>query len=117
MMAIPNPLPLDIRELSLDAVRDELCMWQRKGLARIPRTDAEADRVAMLWARIDRASRGEQRKARANGATFTDGYESNPPVYYCEVCGGYASHGYGVNLRAGKIGKWYCAKHKPQVSL
>ena len=110
MMAIPNPLPLDIREMSLDAVRDELCMWQRKGLAGIPR------RVAVLWARIDRACRVEQRKARANGATFTDGYESNPPVYYCEVCGGYTSHGYGVNLRAGKTGKWYCAKHKPQVA-
>ena len=115
-MALPNSLPLDIREMSLDTVRDELRMWQRKGLAAIPRTDAEADRVAVLWARIDRACRVEQRKARANGATFTDGFESNPPVYYCEVCGGYASHGYGVNLRADKTGKWYCAKHKPRVA-
>ena len=115
MMAIPNPLPLDIREMSLDAVRDELCMWQRKGLAGIPRTDAAADRVAMLWARIDRASRVEQRKARANGATYTDGYETDKPVYRCETCGGYASHGYGVNMRAGK-GQWFCSEHKPQVA-
>ena len=116
MMALPSPLPLDIRELSLDAVRDELRMWQRKGLAAIPRTDAEADRVAMLWARIDRASRVEQHKARARGATFTDNFPSNPPIYRCETCGAYASHGYGVNLRAGKTGRWYCNTHKPQVT-
>ena len=115
-MATPNPLPLDIREMSLDAVRDELCMWQRKGLAGIPRTDAAADRVAMLWARIDRASRVEQHKARARGATFTDNFPSNPPIYRCETCGAYASHGYEVNLRAEKTGCWYCNTHKPQVT-
>jgi hypothetical protein len=115
-MTMPNPLPLDIHEISLDAVRDELRTWQRKGLAGISRTEAEADRIAMLWARIDRASRVKQRKARANGATFTDNYETDKPVYYCEVCGGYASHGYGVNLRAGKTGRWYCNTHKPQVT-
>ena len=115
MMTMPNPLPLDIREISLDAVRDELREWQHKGLAGIPRTDAEADRVAMLWARIDRACRFEQRKARAKGATFTDNFESNPPVYRCEVCGEYASHGFDVNLRAGK-GRWCCSAHKPEVT-
>jgi hypothetical protein len=100
-MTMPNPLPLDIREMSLDAVRDELRIWQRKGLAGIPRADAEADRIAMLWARIDRVCRVEQRKARANGATYTDGYETDKPIYRCETCGGYASHGHGVNVRKG----------------
>ena len=115
MMALPNPLPLDIREISLDAVRDELRTWQRKGLAGITRTEAEADRIAMLWERIDRACRAEQRKARANRATFADGYETDKPIYRCETCGGYASHGYGVNMRAGK-GQWFCSAHKPQVA-
>ena len=112
---MPNPLSLDIREISLDAVRDELRTWQRKGLAGITRTEAEADRIAMLWERIDRACRVEQRKARANGATFTDNFPSDPPVYRCEVCGEYASHSVDVNVRAGK-GRWFCSAHKPQVT-
>jgi hypothetical protein len=114
-MARPNPLPLDIRELSLDAVRDELRMWQRKGLAGIPRSDAERDRVAMLWARVDRVCRSEQHKARARGATFTDGFPCDATVYTCEVCGAYASHGIDVNLRAGK-GRWFCSEHAKQVT-
>ena len=36
-----------------------------------------------------------------------------PFVHPCEACGGFAYHGYGVNLRAGKEGKWYCADHRP----
>jgi hypothetical protein len=30
----------------------------------------------------------------------------------CAVCVG--AYGYGVNLRAGRLGHWYCAAHRPK---
>ncbi|MBG6211705.1 hypothetical protein IWQ49_006396 [Labrenzia sp. EL_126] len=42
-------------------------------------------------------------------------------VPFCEVCGRYASFGYGVQLRLFMTlnkqelaGKWYCAAHRPE---
>lgn len=42
-------------------------------------------------------------------------------VPLCEVCGQYASFGYGVRLRLFMLlkrpkdaGKWYCAAHRPE---
>ena len=32
---------------------------------------------------------------------------------YCK-CGHEAPFGFGVSLRRGKLGAWYCASHKPQ---
>jgi hypothetical protein len=34
-------------------------------------------------------------------------------VHYCH-CGAEASFGYGVDLRYGKLGQWYCAEHRPK---
>jgi hypothetical protein len=33
--------------------------------------------------------------------------------HYCEVCNAEASFGFGVSLRAGELGRWFCARHKP----
>lgn len=33
----------------------------------------------------------------------------------CRICGKrWAEFGYGVNLRDGKPGHWYCAEHRPE---
>lgn len=37
----------------------------------------------------------------------------SPPVRRCCRCPAAASWGYGVFLRQGKPGRWYCTKHKP----
>jgi len=41
-------------------------------------------------------------------------------VFHCDVCGAYASFGYGVNLSAAidnkdarRAGQWFCAVHNP----
>ena len=39
--------------------------------------------------------------------------EYQPIVFRCAICGAYACYGYGVNLRADRIGTWYCPQHKP----
>jgi len=35
-------------------------------------------------------------------------------LHFCVECGAYGAFGYGVNLRAGRLGQWYCAAHRPQ---
>ena len=34
-------------------------------------------------------------------------------LHFCVVCGAFGAFGYGVSLRAGRLGRWYCAKHRP----
>jgi hypothetical protein len=38
------------------------------------------------------------------------------PVFlrFCIECGRWGTFGYGVNLRAGRPGRWFCATHRPQ---
>jgi hypothetical protein len=35
-------------------------------------------------------------------------------LHFCTECGRWGAFGYGVNLRAGRLGEWYCATHRPQ---
>jgi len=35
-------------------------------------------------------------------------------IHRCRECGEEALFGFGVSLRRGRVGTWYCAKHKPQ---
>lgn len=35
-------------------------------------------------------------------------------LHFCAECGAWGAFGYGVNLRVGRPGRWYCAKHRPQ---
>jgi hypothetical protein len=34
-------------------------------------------------------------------------------IHRCCKCGAHAAFGYGVNLRADKLGTWYCGHHRP----
>jgi hypothetical protein len=44
---------------------------------------------------------------------FTDAPRHEPFKHYCH-CGKWASFGYGVKLRAGVEGKWFCREHRPR---
>jgi hypothetical protein len=35
-------------------------------------------------------------------------------LHFCPECGAWGAYGYGVNLGAGRFGRWYCAAHRPQ---
>jgi hypothetical protein len=35
-------------------------------------------------------------------------------LHFCCECGAWGAFGYDVNLRAGRLGKWYCVAHRPQ---
>ncbi len=35
-------------------------------------------------------------------------------LHFCAECGAWGAFGYGVNLSAGRRGRWYCAAHRPQ---
>ncbi len=36
-------------------------------------------------------------------------------LHFCIQCGRFAAFGYGVRLRAGQFGRWYCGKHRPPL--
>lgn len=35
-------------------------------------------------------------------------------LHFCVDCGAWGAFGYGVNFRAGRVGRWYCAAHRPR---
>jgi hypothetical protein len=35
-------------------------------------------------------------------------------LHFCCECRAWGTFGYGVNLRAGRLVRWYCAAHRPQ---
>ena len=35
-------------------------------------------------------------------------------LHFCCVCGAWGSYGFGVNLRNGRMGRWFCAAHRAQ---
>ena len=37
-----------------------------------------------------------------------------PFIHPCVVCGNWGAYGYGVHLREGRVGTWYCAEHRPE---
>jgi hypothetical protein len=34
-------------------------------------------------------------------------------LHFCVECGAFGPFGYGVSLRTGQLGRWYCSKHRP----
>ena len=36
-------------------------------------------------------------------------------LHFCCRCGRFAAFGYGVRLRAGELGRWYCGEHRPEA--
>jgi hypothetical protein len=38
--------------------------------------------------------------------------QGNTLLHFCSVCGAWGSYGFGVNLRGGKMGRWFCAAHR-----
>jgi hypothetical protein len=36
-------------------------------------------------------------------------------LHFCVECGRFGPYGYGVRLRAGQLGRWYCREHRPQA--
>jgi hypothetical protein len=38
-------------------------------------------------------------------------------LHFCEECGAWGAFGYGVNLRTGKLGRWYCTAHRPRGAV
>lgn len=38
--------------------------------------------------------------------------ERGPFLHFCVECGRWGAHGYGVFLRQGQLGRWYCDLHR-----
>jgi len=38
-------------------------------------------------------------------------------LHFCVECGAWGAFGYGVSMRTGKLGRWYCATHRPRDAV
>jgi len=43
--------------------------------------------------------------------------EGGVVLHFCAECGAWGAFGYSVNLRARRLGRWYCAAHRPQGAM
>jgi hypothetical protein len=39
-------------------------------------------------------------------------WQGDTLLHFCSVCGAWGSYGFGVNLRDGSMGRWFCAAHR-----
>jgi hypothetical protein len=51
---------------------------------------------------------------RSEGPRVIDASEADE--YFCEECGAQASFGYGVSVKNGWRGRWFCGPHRPHQS-
>lgn len=82
------------------------------GFARNPRNQKASEmplQVDPLPAR-DEPSLEEPRAAR-RGRVEQHG---DAFLHFCVDCGRFGPYGYGVHMRAGQLGRWFCHKHRPQ---
>jgi hypothetical protein len=82
------------------------------------RSDAELVAPSSWFQRIassaaDEPSLGEPCAARRGRVDAKDGVL----LHFCVTCGAWGAYGYGVNLRVGQLGRWFCAAHRPQHKL
>jgi hypothetical protein len=66
--------------------------------------------ASLISEAIPAASLDEPNAARRGQVSEIDGRLE----HFCMECGRFAPFGYGVRLRAGQLGRWYCAVHRPQ---
>jgi hypothetical protein len=71
--------------------------------------------VATMWRRLDDLVRREARLAGRPYYLRQPGAIDPAPEHRCTVCGQSAPFGYGVSLRHGREGEWYCAAHRGQA--
>jgi hypothetical protein len=59
---------------------------------------------------------GGEARPRVNASSISLGFvgydKDDHFIHYCH-CGKWGSFGYGVSLRDGKFGSWYCREHRP----
>jgi hypothetical protein len=78
--------------------------------ARIAPADPALPRSVRIVPLVDGEPGLEQPwSARRDGVRELDGVF----LHFCCRCGRFAAFGYGVHLRAGRLGRWYCGQHRP----
>ncbi len=107
----PKPVPASVIRRVREAKPELLALLYQQdtalavtpGLARVvPLADGEPGLEQPCAAR-----RGRVQELPDNG-TF---------LHFCCRCGRFAAFGYGVRLRAGRLGRWYCGEHRPEVRM
>jgi hypothetical protein len=92
--------------------------FEQHARARQPKasaTDAELVAPSAWFERVAPPASGEPRyempcAARRGRVEEREGVF----LHFCAQCGAWGAFGYGVSLRSGRLGRWYCAEHRPR---
>lgn len=109
--------------LERDAARD----GQRDSLSRGGRSKAEpsrqfetfadftSDPLSQHWPPVLPIAHGEPGLEKPCAARRGRVQELEGAFFhFCRRCGRFAAFGYGVRLRTGQLGRWYCGEHRPE---
>jgi hypothetical protein len=82
------------------------------------RVSAQQDALAATpdFARVMPIADGEpslQQPCAARRGSVQELPDNGAFLHFCRRCGAFAAFGYGVRLRAGQLGRWYCGEHRP----
>jgi hypothetical protein len=69
-----------------------------------------AHRLGQYWADARRDIQSTNKEQTTNNEPSRTAHE--PFLHFCH-CGSWGAFGYGVSLRNGKPGKWFCGRHRP----
>jgi hypothetical protein len=112
----PLPRADDLFSLGVSTMTLEEVQAELRPITGTPYRD-EADRLRRmtLWLRLDvltAQARQATTPAEAPAEVVQQAPAPKPFEHYCH-CGAWAAYGYGVNLRNGITGTWYCEAHRP----
>ncbi len=104
LRAGPKPVPAGLVRRVRDAKPEILALFHREGVA-LPLTPGFARVAKQGEPGLDQPCATRRGRVRVLDRVF---------LHFCEVCGRFGAFGYGVYLRAGQLGHWYCGEHRPR---
>ena len=104
LRAGPKPVPVSVIRRIREA-KPELLALLHQEVTALPITPSSA-RVLPIGGEPGLEQPCAARRARVQ---MLDGAF----LHFCIECGRFGAFGYGVRLRAGRLGRWYCGEHRP----
>jgi hypothetical protein len=107
LRAGPKPVPATVIRRVREAKPELLALlYQKNAALAVPPSVARLVPIADEEPGLDEpcAARRSRLQELDNGAL----------LHFCCQCGRFGAFGYGVCLRVGQLGRWYCGEHRPR---
>lgn len=104
LRAGPRPVPANLIRRVRDAKPQILASFQQESVALLTPGFARVVEQANEEPGLERPCAARRGRVQALNGGF---------LHFCVECGSFAAFGYGVRLRAERLGHWYCGIHRP----